>query len=223
MAHPTRVSRESVLAAKNLHVSRHPLVQDKLTRLREAARSPETFRILVGQVTALLLYEALADLKVGPQVVQTPLAPCEGSVLADQVGFIPVLRAGLGMIPAALEHVPNAQVWCLGMYRDEDSLVPMPYYDKMPERPTADLYCVLDIMLATGGSACDAIQRGARYGKPMKLISLIAAPEGVARVAAEHPDTQVYVGVLDDHLNDHGYIVPGLGDAGDRYFNTPVA
>ncbi len=203
-----------------LQVSRHPLVQDKITRLREAARSPETFRMLVGQVTTLLLYEALADLTVTPHTVQTPVAECQGARLGQQVGFVPVLRAGLGMMPAALEHVPNAQVWCLGMYRDEERLIPMPYYDKMPEHPTADLYCVLDIMLATGGSACDAIARVQRYGKPVRLVSLIAAPEGVRKVAAEHPDTNVYVGALDSHLNEKGYIVPGLGDAGDRYFNT---
>jgi len=204
----------------NLQVSRHPLVQDKITRLREAARSPETFRILVGQVTTLLLYEALADLAVAPHTVRTPLADCVGAKLGEQVGFVPVLRAGLGMIPSALEHVPNAQVWCLGMYRDEELLVPMPYYDKMPDHPTADTYCVLDIMLATGGSACDAIGRVQRYGKPVRLVSLIAAPEGVQKVTTEHPDTKIFVGALDSHLNEKGYIVPGLGDAGDRYFNT---
>lgn len=203
-----------------LHVSRHPLVQDKITRLREAARSPETFRILVGQVTTLLLYEALADLSVVPHTVQTPLADCHGYKLGQQVSFVPVLRAGLGMMPAALEHVPNAQVWCLGMYRDEEHLTPVPYYDKMPDKPTADVYCVLDIMLATGGSVCDAITRVQRYGKPVRLVSLIAAPEGVAKVASEHPETQVFVGAMDSHLNEKGYIVPGLGDAGDRYFNT---
>jgi len=214
------VSREDVLALKTLHVSRHPLVQDKITRLREAARSPETFRILVGQVTTLLLYEALSDLSVSAHTVQTPLAECHGAVLAEQVGFVPVLRAGLGMMSAALEHVPNAQVWCLGMYRDEEQLIPMPYYDKLPEHPTADVYCVLDIMLATGGSACDAIARIKRYGKPVRLVSLITAPEGVRKVAADHPEAQVFVGVLDSHLNEKGYIVSGLGDAGDRYFNT---
>ena len=208
---------------QNLQVSSHPLVRDKITRLREAARSPETFRMLVGQVTTLLLYEALADLAVVEHTVRTPVAECTGAILGDQVGFVPVLRAGLGMIPAALEHVPNAQVWCLGMYRDEELLVPMPYYDKMPEKPTADIYCVLDIMLATGGSACDAIERVERYGKPVLLVSLIAAPEGVRRVAAAHPNTRVFVGALDSHLNEKGYIVPGLGDAGDRYFNTVTA
>ncbi len=208
---------------RTLHVSSHPLVRDKITRLREATRSPETFRILVGQVTTLLLYEALSDLAVASHIVQTPLASCEGGRLAQQVGFVPVLRAGLGMIPSALEHVPNAQVWCLGMYRDEESLIPMQYYDKMPDHPTADVYCVLDIMLATGGSACDAIARLKRYGKPVHLVSLIAAPEGVLKVVQEHPDTRVHVGALDSHLNEKGYIVPGLGDAGDRYFNTTPA
>jgi uracil phosphoribosyltransferase len=209
-----------VLALPVLSVSRHPVVQDKITRLREATGSPETFRILVGQITALLLYEALADLSLKAHSVQTPLAEYRGVALAEQVGFVPVLRAGLGMVPAALEHVPNAQVWCLGMYRDEETLLPMSYYDKMPETPTADLYCVLDIMLATGGSACDAIARVRRYGKPVRLVSLIAAPEGVHTVATEHPETKIFAAVLDSHLNDKGYIVPGLGDAGDRYFNT---
>lgn len=204
----------------NVQLSRHPLVLDKITRLREASRSPETFRILVGQVTTLLLYEALADLNIAPHTVQTPLTECMGGKLAEQVGFVPVLRAGLGMIPAALEHVPNAQVWCLGMFRDEQSLEPVPYYDKMPEKATADIYCVLDIMLATGGSICDAIARLERYGKPTRVVSLIAAPEGVEKVTTEHPKTKIFAAVLDSHLNDKGYIVPGLGDAGDRYFNT---
>lgn len=214
------LTRRLALEVPTLKVSSHPLVADKITKLREESRSPEVFRILVGQITALLLYEATRDLLVAETIVQTPLSGCIGQRLAHQVGLVPVLRAGFGMVPSALEHIPNAQVWALGLYRDEGTLEPVAYYNKMPVDPTADIYYILDPMLATGGSACDAVSQVRLYGKPVKFVGLIAAPEGVLRLAEEHPDVPIYIGALDEHLNNNGYIVPGLGDAGDRYFNT---
>lgn len=216
----SKVSREEALALPNLRLSHHSLVRAKLSRLRDQSRSPEVFRILTKQITTLLLYEATQGLPLKEVSVATPVAQCTGEELAVQVGFVPVLRAGLGMTDAALEQVPNAQVWCLGMYRDERTLQPVAYYDKTPPEPTADMYFVLDIMLATGGSACDAINVVKKYGRPVVFVGLIAAPEGVVRLATEHPDVAIYIGALDKHLNERGYIVPGLGDAGDRYFNT---
>lgn len=215
-----KVSREVALALPNLRLSRHPLVGDMLTKLRDKDRSPEVFRILVNQITTLLLYEATADLSVTPFTVQTPLAECVGQKLAQQVGLVPVLRAGFGMVNSALEHIPNAQVWALGLYRDEQTLEPRLYYNKMPTDPTADLYYILDPMLATGGSAVDAVRVVWNYGKPVKFIGLIAAPEGVVRLATEFPDVPIHIGALDKCLNENGYIEPGLGDAGNRFFNT---
>ncbi len=216
------VSRGAVLALPNLRLSKHSLVRAKLSRMREGSRSPEVFRILTKQITALLLYEATQGLPLKEVSVTTPVAQFAGEDLAVQVGFVPVLRAGFGMTDAALEQVPNAQVWCLGMYRDESTLQPIPYYDKTPSKPTADMYFVLDIMLATGGSASDAIRVVKKYERPVVFVGLIAAPEGVMCLATEHPDVIIHIGALDSHLNEKGYIVPGLGDAGDRYFNTPV-
>lgn len=214
------LTRSLALEVPTLKVSGHPLVADKITKLREKQRSPEVFRMLVSQITALLLYEATSDLQVVATVVHTPLSACTGWKLGQQVGLVPVLRAGLGMVSSALEHIPNAQVWALGLYRDEGTFQPVSYYNKMPTEPTADIYIVLDPMLATGGSACDAVKAVKGYGKPVMFVGLIAAPEGVLRLAEEHPDVPIHVGALDDHLNADRYIVPGLGDAGDRYFNT---
>lgn len=215
-----QASREAALALPNLRNSQHPLVGDMLTKLRDKDRSPEVFRILVKRITALLLTEATADLQVAPFTVQTPLAECVGQRLAQQVGLVPVLRAGFGMVNSALEHIPNAQVWALGIYRNEQTLEPVPYYCKLPAAPTADVYYILDPMLATGGSAVDAVRMVQKYGKPMKFVGLIAAPEGVVRLATEYPEIAIHIGALDDRLNEKGYIVPGLGDAGDRIFNT---
>ena len=222
MQQATQISREAALVLTNLKLSQHPLVGDKLTKLRHQDRSPEVFRILVNQITTLLLYEAAADLLTTPAFVRTPLAGYTGTALAEQVGLVPVLRAGFGMVHAALENIPNAQVWALGLCRDEATLQPVQYYDKTPHKPTADVYYVLDPMLATGGSASDAISVIKKYNKPVKFVGLIAAPEGVFRLYNDHPDVVVHIGALDDRLNEKGYIVPGLGDAGDRIFNTSV-
>ena len=215
-----RVPRKVALALPNLRLSTHPLVGVMLTKLRDKNLSPEDFRRLVNRITTLLIAEATADLRVVPFTVRTPLAKYVGQTLAQQVGFVPIIRAGLGMVHPALELVPTAQVWMLGLYRNEQTLQPVPYYCKLPAAPTADVYYILDPMLATGGSAVDAVRVVQKYGKPMKFVGLIAAPEGVFRLATEYPDIMIHIGALDSHLNKRGYIVPGLGDAGDRIFNT---
>jgi uracil phosphoribosyltransferase len=205
----------------NLHVSAHPLLREKLTRLRDRATPPAEFRALVRQIATLLLYEATADLELRRDVVQTPLAPAPGWRLAQKVGLIPVLRAGIGMVDAALELIPEAEVWHIGLFRDERTLRPIEYYNKLPASATAQLCLVLDPMLATGGSATATVDILERWGaKRIKYVGIIAAPEGAAAMAKAHPDVHMYVGALDERLNDRGYIVPGLGDAGDRQFGT---
>ncbi|MBF6605761.1 MAG: uracil phosphoribosyltransferase [Chloroflexi bacterium] len=205
----------------NLHVSRHPAVLHKLAILRDAATEPKKFREVVRELSWLLGYEALADARVRPLEVETPLEQMEGSELADRIGLVPILRAGLGMVDAMLELMPTAQVWHLGLFRDERTLRPVEYYNRLPDSATVDLCLILDPMLATGGSATAAIEVLKRWGaERIKLVNLIAAPEGVAAVSAAHPDVEIYCAALDRQLNGKGYILPGLGDAGDRQFGT---
>jgi uracil phosphoribosyltransferase len=202
-------------------VSAHPLVLDKLTRLRDRATPPPAFRALVRDLSRLLFYEAVADARLEPVRVQTPLAECAGSRLAERIGLVPILRAGLGMADAILEVVPEARVWHLGLYRDHDTHLPVTYYNKLPADAGIDLALVVDPMLATGGSAVEAVAILKRGGlKRVKLLALIAAPEGVRALTEAHPDVPVYLGALDSHLDARKYIVPGLGDAGDRQFGT---
>src|SRR5262245_10190384 len=204
-----------------LNVSRHPLVAHKLALLRDRRTEPKEFRELVRELTWLLGYEAMADLATRPQVVQTPLGPITAAVLEPKVGLIPILRAGLGMVGAMLELLPTAEVWHLGLYRDERTLRPVEYYNKLPDAATVQVCLVLDTMLATGGSAAATIDILKRWGAArLKQVSLIAAPEGVATLSRAHPDVDIHVAALDSHLNERGYIVPGLGDAGDRQFGT---
>ena len=204
-----------------LHVSRHPLVHEKVTRLRDEATPPKIFRELVGEISTLLLYEATADLPIAPREVRTPLAPYTGARLAEKVGLVPVLRAGIGMVQAALELMPDAQVWHIGLFRDERTLRPIEYYNKLPSSATVQVCLVLDPMLATGGSATATVDILKRWGaKRVKYVGIIAAPEGVRTLASAHPDVPIHVAELDERLNDRGYIVPGLGDAGDRQFGT---
>ena len=204
-----------------LHVSRHPAVQHKLALLRTAGTEPKKFRELVREISWLLGYEALADAKLAPITVTTPLEETPGAELADRIGLIPILRAGLGMVDAMLELMPTAQVWHLGLFRDERTLRPVEYYNKLPDRATVDLCLILDPMLATGGSATAAIDVLKAWGATrIKLINLICAPEGVRAVAAAHPDVEIHTAALDRQLNGRGYILPGLGDAGDRQFGT---
>jgi uracil phosphoribosyltransferase len=207
-----------------LHVSTHPAVQHKLAILRDERTEPKKFREVVRELSWLLGYEALADARIRPLTVRTPIEETEAAELADRNGLVPILRAGLGMVDAMLELMPTAQVWHLGLFRDERTLRPVEYYNKLPDSASVDLCLILDPMLATGGSATAAIEVLKRWGavQPVriKLVNLIASPEGVAAVAAAHPDVEIHCAALDRQLNDRGYIMPGLGDAGDRQFGT---
>ncbi|MFO0928409.1 MAG: uracil phosphoribosyltransferase [Gemmataceae bacterium] len=204
-----------------VHTSAHPLVRHNLTRLRAATTSPWEFRTLVRDLTQLLFYEAIADVAVAAHTVQTPLAAHEGCAVAERVGLVPILRAGLGMVDPILDLFPSATVWHLGLYRDHDTLLPVTYYNKLPATLPLDLAIVLDPMLATGGSAVSVLDclktRGIRR---LKFLGVIAAPEGVAALLRAHPDVPIHVAAVDSHLNEKGYMVPGLGDAGDRQFGT---
>jgi uracil phosphoribosyltransferase len=202
-------------------VSRHPLLRHKLTLLRDRDTPSPRFRALVREITHLLLYEALADLRLEPTTVSTPLASCVGSRLAERVGVMPILRAGLGMADAALDLLPDAGVWHLGLYRDHETLQPVTYYNKLPPDPPSDLSLVLDPMLATGGSAVAAVTILKRWGAHrIRFVGLIAAPEGVRALTGAHPDVPLTLAAIDSHLDERSYIVPGLGDAGDRQFGT---
>jgi len=192
-----------------------------VTRLRDEATGPKAFRELVAELTTLLLYEATADLPTIAQEVKTPLAPYTGARLAEKVGFVPVLRAGIGMVQAALALIPEAQVWHIGLFRDERTLRPIEYYNKLPSSATVQVCLVLDPMLATGGSATATVDILKKWGaKRVKYVGLIAAPEGVRHLSDAHPDVPIHIAALDERLNDKGYILPGLGDAGDRQFGT---
>jgi uracil phosphoribosyltransferase len=205
----------------NLHVSGHPLVRHKLSLLRDRTTEPKKFRELVRELTWLLGYEALADVHLEPLTVTTPLEQVPGEALGDRIGLIPILRAGLGMVDAMLELLPMAEVWHLGLFRDERTLRPVEYYNKLPDSRTVDVCLILDPMLATGGSATAAIDVLKRWGAVrIKLLNLIAAPEGVQAVTGAHPDVPIHTAALDRQLNERGYILPGLGDAGDRQFGT---
>jgi uracil phosphoribosyltransferase len=216
-----------VATQPNLHVSQHPAVRHKLGILRDEATEPKKFREVVRELSWLLGYEALADARTQPLEVHTPIEVMAGEELAERIGLIPILRAGLGMVDAMLELMPTAEVWHLGLFRDERTLRPVEYYNKLPDSATVDLCLILDPMLATGGSATAAIEVLKRWGAVtpvrIKLVNLIAAPEGVAAVTKAHPDVEIYTAALDRQLNEKGYIMPGLGDAGDRQFGTGKA
>ena len=205
----------------NLHVSQHPAVRHKLGILRDVKTEPKKFREVVRELSWLLGYEALADARMRQVDVPTPLEVMAGEELADRIGLIPILRAGLGMVDAMLELMPTAEVWHLGLFRDEKTLRPVEYYNKLPDSASVDLCLILDPMLATGGSATAAIEVLKKWGAVrIKLVNLIAAPEGVEAVTTAHPDVEIHVAALDRQLNEKGYIMPGLGDAGDRQFGT---
>ncbi|MEM9660224.1 MAG: uracil phosphoribosyltransferase [Planctomycetota bacterium] len=199
----------------------HPLVDHHLTRMRKATTRPSEFRDLVRRLAALMAYEATQDLPTQPYVVQTPLAKSEGVRLEGRIGLVPILRAGLGMVDPVLDLLPMAEVWHLGLYRDESTAQPVHYYDKLPAHRPVDTALVLDPMLATGGSVMAALAALRDWGAPhVKVLSLIASQPGVDAVAAQYPEAQIYVCQIDPELNDRKYIVPGLGDAGDRIFHT---
>jgi uracil phosphoribosyltransferase len=204
-----------------LHISTHPLAQHRLGLLRDERTAPPAFRRLVRDLAQMLFFEASTDLKLEPVSIRTPLAECAGQRLAETIGLVPILRAGLGMAEAILETVPEAQVWHLGLYRDHKTLKPITYYNKLSGDPRLDVCYVLDPMLATGGSAVTAVSFLKEWGlRRLKFLAIIAAPEGVRAMELVHPDVPIYLAALDARLNEHSYIVPGLGDAGDRQFAT---
>jgi uracil phosphoribosyltransferase len=205
----------------NLRVSRHPLVDHKLAILRDVGTDPKKFRELVRELTWLLGYEAMSDLATRRVPIETPLEAMEGATVEPRVGLVPVLRAGLGMVDAMLELIPTAEVWHIGLYRDERTLKPVEYYNKLPDAATVQVCLILDPMLATGGSAAATVDILKAWGAVrIKQVSLIAAPEGIGTLSAAHPDVDIHVAAVDRALNERGYIVPGLGDAGDRQFGT---
>jgi uracil phosphoribosyltransferase len=207
--------------AATVHVSQHPAVLHKLAVLRDERTEPKKFREVVRELSWLLGYEALADVGVRPLEIRTPMEAMTAHELDARIGLVPILRAGLGMVDAMLELMPTAQVWHLGLFRDERTLRPVEYYNKLPNSATVDLCLILDPMLATGGSATAAIEVLKKWGAVrIKLVNLIAAPEGIEAVTSAHPDVQIHCAALDRQLNDRGYIQPGLGDAGDRQFGT---
>lgn len=202
-------------------VSYHPLVLDKLARLRDEYTAPPVFRALVREIGALLAYEATASLAIETRSITTPLGPSQVERIADRVALVPILRAGLGMADGALSVLPDAAVWHIGIYRDEETLKPIPYYDKLPDTWNIDVAYILDPMLATGGSAAATVDAIRRTGVPkIHFIGIIGAPEGIAALEAHAPDVQITLAYVDERLNENGYIVPGLGDAGDRQFST---
>ena len=205
----------------NVYASTHPLVAHKLSRLRDSRTEPKKFRELVREIAALLAYEATADLAVTPRELETPLAKMTGAELQEKIGLVPILRAGLGMVEGAWSLMPSAEVWHIGLYRDEQTLKPVEYYNKLPTEPRVSVCLILDPMLATGGSATATAEILKRWGvKRIKFVGLIAAPEGIHAMQTAHPEIDIHIAAIDDHLNERAYIVPGLGDAGDRQFGT---
>ena len=204
-----------------LHVLDHPLIKHKLTQMRQKDTGTKDFRQNLDEIAGLMAYEITRDVPTQKVSIVTPVAPCETEELAKEIVLVPILRAGLGMVNGIRNLVPTAKVGHVGLYRDEETLEPHEYYAKFPSNLPEAVVFVLDPMLATGGSASAAItivkQRGA---KMVKLICLVGAPEGIQRIVEDHPDVDIYLAALDEKLDEHGYIVPGLGDAGDRIFGT---
>lgn len=206
---------------KAIYPSKHPLVATKLSLLRDVRTEPKKFRELVREIAALLAYEATIDLATQDITLQTPLAQTTGKKLLERIGLVPVLRAGLGMVEGVWELMPGAEVWHIGLYRDERTLKPVSYYNKLPIEPTVSVCLILDPMLATGGSAVTTVDILKEWGvSKIKYIGIIAAPEGIETLHTAHPDVAIHIAGIDEKLNEHAYILPGLGDAGDRMFGT---
>lgn len=213
-----------------VHVSNHPLIRHKLSLLRSVETGPKKFRELIRELAILLAYEATADLALTETEVTTPLSRARGYTLAEKIGLVPILRAGLGMVEGIWEMMPSAEVWHIGLYRDHKTLQPVEYYNKLPIAPTVQVCLVLDPMLATGGSAVATVNILKKWGaQRIKFVGIIAAPEGIEALSKAHPDVDIHLAAIDDHLTPEpqspedppaGYIVPGLGDAGDRQFGT---
>lgn len=205
-----------------VHVFEHPLIQHKLTYIRDKHTGTKEFRELVDEVATLMAYEITRDMPVKEVQVETPVATCQSYMLmGKKIGLVPILRAGLGMVDGILKLIPAAKVGHVGLYRDPQTLQPVEYYVKLPSDIQERDFIVIDPMLATGGSAVEAVNSLKKRGaQNIKLMCLIAAPEGIERMQAEHPDVDIFVASVDEKLDSHGYIVPGLGDAGDRLFGT---
>jgi uracil phosphoribosyltransferase len=211
----------------NVFPSQHPLARHKLSLLRRQETEPKKFRELVSELAMMMIYEATQDLPLAPQIIETPLTTTQGAVMAEKIGLVPILRSGLGMVEGAWRLLPQAEVWHLGLYRDERTLKPVEYYNKLPTHPTVGLCLILDPMLATGGSATAACEVLKRWGVArIKFVGLIAAPEGIQVMQTIHPDVAIHVTAIDERLTTAadafppGFIWPGLGDAGDRQFGT---
>ena len=204
-----------------VHISPHPLVKHKMGLLRDQRTDPKKFRELLREISILLAYEATADLATERVFVTTPLGQSAAYRLQERVGLVPILRAGLGMVEGVWSMMPNAEVWHIGLRRDEQTLEPIEYYARLPVSPTVDVSLVLDPMLATGGSAVAAIAILKEWGaRRIKFVGVVASARGVETVLSAHPDVPLFLAAVDEQLNDAGYIVPGLGDAGDRLFGT---
>jgi uracil phosphoribosyltransferase len=205
----------------NIFPSNHPLVAHKLSILRNKNTPSSLFRGLIRELSVLMVYEATADLIIKPIQVETPLAIAQGSELQENIGLVPILRAGLGMVNGVWELMPSAEVWHIGLYRDERTLKPVEYYNKLPIEPKVSVCLILDPMLATGGSAVATVDILKRWGvNKIKFVGIIGAPEGIANMQRNHPEVPIHLAAIDEKLNEHGYILPGLGDAGDRQFGT---
>ena len=207
---------------QNVHIMDHPLVAHKMTILRDKNTSTKDFREIVSEIGMLITYEATRDLPLTTKHIETPICPMDAPTLkGKKFAVVPILRAGLGLVDGVLRMVPSARVGHIGLYRNEETLQPVEYFCKLPQDIAERDVLVLDPMLATGGSAIDAITQIKKHGaKRIKFIGLIAAPEGIEALHKAHPDVDIYLGAKDDHLNENGYIVPGLGDAGDRIYGT---
>jgi uracil phosphoribosyltransferase len=217
---PLEKYRQSVIM-NNIFESKHPLVAHKLTRLRDKNTKSKKFRELIREISALLVFEATTDLELTFRTVETPLGKASGAELKQTIGLVPILRSGLGMVEGIWGLMPSAEVWHIGLYRDEETLQPVEYYSKLPLELKASVCLVLDPMLATGGSAVATVNILKDWGADcIKFIGILAAPEGVKAMQSAHPDVPLHLAVIDKHLNKNGYIVPGLGDAGDRQFGT---
>ena len=206
---------------KNVFPSAHPLVLHKLALLRNKNTDPKKFRELIREIGALMAYEATADLLTASITIETPLAQAQGVQLLENIGLVPILRAGLGMVEGVWDLMTSAEVWHIGLYRDEQTLKPVQYYNKLPVEPSVSVCLILDPMLATGGSAVATVDLLKKWGvKKIKFVGIIGAPEGIALMQENHPEVPIHLAAIDERLNEHGYILPGLGDAGDRQFGT---
>jgi uracil phosphoribosyltransferase len=214
-------TREAVLNLPRVRISQHPVIVHKITLLRDKRTSPPEFYRLVRELGTLLAYEATSDLRLEPVQIETPLETMTGGRLAGGVGIVPILRAGLGLAEGFRQVLPDASVWHLGLRRDERTLEPIEYYNQLARSTNLQVCFSVDPMLATGGSAIDALNILKRSGVPhLRYVALIGAPHGLLKLRRAHPDVPIYLAALDERLDDRGYICPGLGDAGDRQFGT---